>query len=91
MRMHYAILAVITIALAESIMWFAAYLDMNESGEPYCCPVPPTVVAAMSLELLRRTVSRALLLVLCLGWGTVTPALKAKDVSVRNSGPSCVC
>lgn len=39
------------------------------AGKPYCCPYPGTVILAMIMEVLRRTTSRFLLLMICLGFG----------------------
>ncbi|KAJ1459928.1 lung seven transmembrane receptor-domain-containing protein [Pelagophyceae sp. CCMP2097] len=77
--LHGAILAVSLLASAEAVTWFAAYLSLNVTGEPLCCPFAPHVVAAMSLEMLRRTASRVLLLVVSLGFGLVRPSLSIKE------------
>lgn len=78
-RVQYFILAVVLIAALESAVSFASYVDMNERGEPYCCPFPDLVVTAMVLEVLRRTLSRALLLLICLGFGVVRTSLTVKE------------
>ena len=48
---------------------------MNLRGTPYCCPFPVLVEVAMIVESFRRTLSRALLLVLCLGYGVARPSV----------------
>jgi hypothetical protein len=75
LRLHYAILSVLVIATAESLSWFLAFSHMNTRGTPYCCPFPAVVVSAMVFELVQKTVSRALLLLICLGYGIARPSL----------------
>jgi hypothetical protein len=71
--LHSAILAVFFIATLEATVWFAAYTHINSTGQPYCCPFPGVVAAGMILEALRSTLSRAVLLCVCLGYGVVRP------------------
>lgn len=80
MLVHYSIMSVVVVAFAESLTWFIAYEDMNMGGQPYCCPFPRAVVAAMAFKMLRRTLSRTLLLVVCLGYGIARPALTTREV-----------
>ena len=61
---------------------FGAYLFLNTSGTPLCCPFPSPVVAAMVLEMLRRTTSRVLLLLVSLGFGLVRPSLELKEIAL---------
>lgn len=42
---------------------------LSAAGNPYCCPYPGSVIVAMIMEVLRRTTSRFLLLMICLGYG----------------------
>ena len=78
--LHTGIVIVQLIALVEFVVWFSAYLVINESGLPYCCPFPKEVVAALILQVFRQTVSRVLLLVVCLGYGIVRPRLLPVEV-----------
>ena len=80
MLVHYSIMSVVVVAFAESLTWFIAYEGMNMGGQPYCCPFPRAVVAAMVFKMLRRTLSRTLLLVVCLGYGIARPALTMREV-----------
>mmetsp|Transcript_19321 Transcript_19321/g.27777 ORF Transcript_19321/g.27777 Transcript_19321/m.27777 type:complete len:508 (-) Transcript_19321:109-1632(-) len=73
--LHKAIFGVLLVAAAEACMWFAAYLTINLTGHPYCCPFPPVVVAALIMQIFRQTLSRTLLLVVSLGYGIVRPKL----------------
>jgi hypothetical protein len=66
-------------ALAEATLWYATYQSLNLSGQPYCCPFPPTVVGSLVLQIFRQTFSRTLLLVVCLGYGIVRPKLMAAE------------
>jgi hypothetical protein len=73
--LHTGIVFVLFIALVEFSVWFGAYLAINDSGLPYCCPFPKEVVAALILQVFRQTLSRVLLLVVSLGYGIVRPRL----------------
>ncbi len=73
--LHKATLAVFLVAFIEAASWFIAYQTINETGTPYCCPFPTTVVIALVLQVFRATFSRMLLLVVCLGYGIVRPRL----------------
>jgi hypothetical protein len=73
--LHKATLIVFIIAFVEAASWFVAYQTINETGTPYCCPFPTTVVVALVLQVFRQTFSRMLLLVVCLGYGIVRPRL----------------
>jgi hypothetical protein len=73
--LHHAVLGVLTVAAAEFALWFVAYVLMNESGMPYCCPFPAKVVGALVLQIFRQSFSRVLLLVVALGYGIVRPRL----------------
>ncbi|CAM9630421.1 unnamed protein product, partial [Phaeothamnion confervicola] len=69
LRLHWAMLGVLVLAAFESLSWLIAYRAMNDSGHPYCCPFPQEVVVATTMEVLRKTSSRLLLLLVCLGYG----------------------
>jgi len=77
--LHGAILVATGVACAEAGVWFASYLAMNATGQPLCCPFPKHVIAAMSLEFLRRTLTRVLLLVVSLGYGLVRDRLTGRE------------
>lgn len=76
LRLHYAILGVLVVATAEALSWFLAFSHMNSQGTPYCCPFPAVVISAMVFELIQKTASRALLLLICLGYGIARPSLQ---------------
>jgi len=48
--LNYAIMTVVLLATVESATWFGAYEQLNGSGEPYCCPFPSVVIAALVLQ-----------------------------------------
>ena len=77
--LHGAILFVLGVAILEATMWFAAYAELNRTGQPYCCPFPKIVAASLIFSVLRRTTTRALLLVVCLGYGIVRPKLQSSE------------
>lgn len=76
---HKAVLVVFLISLAEATMWNAAYLTINKSGQPLCCPFPPTVIGALILQIFRQTASRTLLIIVALGYGIVRPKLMPSE------------
>ena len=80
MIVHYSVMVVVVVAFAEATAWFIAYEGMNASGQPYCCPFPKTVVIAMLLKMLRRSLSRTLLLVLCMGYGITRDSLTKREI-----------
>ena len=67
--LHVFALLVLLVALLESTVTYAAYQILNLTGQPYCCPFPKIVIASLLLEVIRQTVARVLLLVVCLGYG----------------------
>jgi hypothetical protein len=67
--LHYALLSVSLLAWLESAVWTFAFFSLNDSGSPYCCPYPISVVLSLSLQVLRQTLSRATLLLVSLGYG----------------------
>lgn len=80
LMVHKMILGVIILATLEAGTWWAAYSHMNQTGEPYCCPYPATVVLAMVMEILRRTTSRFMLLMICLGYGITRVSLEKREM-----------
>jgi hypothetical protein len=74
-NLHKAVLVVFLFAVAESTCWYAAYQTINLTGQPYCCPFPATVVAALVLQIFRQSFARILLLIVSLGYGIVRPKL----------------
>jgi hypothetical protein len=78
--LQYGILVVLILGTIESSAWQYAYNEMNLTGEPSCCPFPKALVAAVLLEMVRKTVSRILLLVVSLGLGMVRPELQRREV-----------
>ena len=64
------------IGLVETAAWFFAYLGMNGSGEPNCCPVRRDIKFAIVASVAKETLSRVLLLYVCLGAGVVRETLE---------------
>lgn len=79
LAVHKAVMTVYLFALTESILWFAVYQTLNQTGEPYCCPFPPLVTGSLVLMVFRQTLSRALLLVVALGYSIVRPGLSVVE------------
>jgi len=78
---HFAITLVVGVATLDAALSLGAYVDMNREGNPFCCPLPVALAASMVCEQLRGTLSRALVLLLCMGWGTARPLLTMKELS----------
>ncbi|CAM9344547.1 unnamed protein product, partial [Heterosigma akashiwo] len=78
LRVHYGIALVLAVATLEATSWFATYELSNRTGTPFCCPMPPSLVTSIVLENLRKTATRALVLLISLGWGVATPTLPRK-------------
>ena len=81
LTVHKMILGVMVLATLEAATWWAAYSYMNRTGKPYCCPYPATVVLAMTMEILRRTTSRFMLLMICLGYGITRISLEKREMT----------
>lgn len=76
---HYGIMLVFIVAFTESLAWFVAYGILNETGTPYCCPFSYEVILALTMQVLRQTVSRTLLLCITLGLGIIRPTLTLSE------------
>lgn len=80
LTVHKMILGVIVLSSLEASTWLAAYSYMNRTGRPYCCPYPAVVVLAMVMEVVRRTTSRFMLLMICLGYGITRMQLEKREL-----------
>lgn len=80
LAVHKMILGVMILATLEAGTWWAAYSHMNRTGNPYCCPYPAPVILAMVMEVLRRTTSRFMLLMICLGYGITRISLEKREL-----------
>lgn len=79
LALHNGFLLVFLFAFIEAMLWFASYETLNITGVPYCCPFPPLVVASLVMQVVRQTLSRSILLVVCLGYGIVRPKLMSAE------------
>lgn len=77
---HKMVIAVVVLGAFEALSWLVAYTFMNTTGKPSCCPYPGTVILAMTMMVLRQTVSRFLLLVICLGYGITRVRLEKREI-----------
>jgi hypothetical protein len=75
MTLHTVLLSFLFLTAVESLFWYATYQWLNNTGTPYCCPYPPLVITSIVFQILRQTCTRALLLLICLGYGIVRPRL----------------
>jgi hypothetical protein len=80
--LQWAILGVMALGLAESAAWLLTNARMNASGAPACCPLRGDIVVSFVLQTLKQTVSRVLLLAVCLGFGVVRPRLSTQQTLV---------
>ncbi|KAJ8614135.1 hypothetical protein CTAYLR_004649 [Chrysophaeum taylorii] len=81
LKVHLAILATAAVAAADAGTYCASYLIQNYEGVPPCCPFTPSFTAALALELVQRTGSRVLLLVICSGLGLVRSTLASYELA----------
>ncbi|CBJ28368.1 G-protein coupled receptor [Ectocarpus siliculosus] len=77
---HKMIIGVIVLSTLEASTWWGAYSYVNATGRPYCCPYPGVVVLAMLMEVVRRTTSRFMLLMICLGYGITRVQLERREM-----------
>jgi hypothetical protein len=78
--LNYATLALAIIGMVECALYFALYLWKNATGIPTWPPTPLQWVAAFT-GVLKRDISRLLLLVVALGYGVTKPKLPNKTVA----------
>ena len=77
--LQYVLFGVVTTGLVEVLVWFSMYLDLNFTGKALCCPLHSFATAAVVLNVFKRTVSRCLLVAVCLGFGVVRPKLSWRN------------
>lgn len=75
LNLHHWLLLVLSLAVIESALWCSSFFLLNTNGTPYCCPYPAIVKASLIFQVLRQTLSRTALLLVCLGYGIVRPKL----------------
>ena len=79
--LQYVLFGVVATGLIEVLVWFSMYLDLNFTGKPLCCPLHSFATVAVVLNVFKRTVSRCLLVAVCLGFGVVRPKLSCRTTS----------
>jgi hypothetical protein len=83
LRLQIAVLAVIAAGVLETATWLGVYVSKNASGIPTpcsdVCPTTPDYLFAVLLSVLKRSVSRAGLLAVALGYGVVHPVLERRQ------------
>jgi len=71
MQIHHAISSVVSLGMIETCVWYYDYSNFNTTGyRPYFVTIFAVIVSA-----LRKAVSRALVLVVSMGYGVVRPTL----------------
>jgi hypothetical protein len=73
--LQWCLFGLIVLGFVEACGWLLLYLQLNYSGVPVCCPLYSGAVAAVVINVVKRAVSRCLLLSVCLGFGVVRPVL----------------
>jgi len=80
--LQYCIFGVITLGIVEAATYLFMYRSKNESGIPTPCADcgNPTsdYLAAVSMSVIKRAVSRAVLLAVAMGFGVVHPSLSRR-------------
>ena len=69
----------LVVCAVSAILWCVAFITINRTGHPYCCPFPPIVSAAQLVQIVRQTLARVLLLVVSLGYGIIRPKLQRME------------
>ena len=77
--LHSGILAACVVAVVDGVVSLAAYAMINASGQPDCCPYASPIIATLTVQIFRQTVSRVLLLVVALGYGIARPSLSRNE------------
>lgn len=70
-HLHYHITAVIALGMCEMALWYYEYSNFNSTGTR---PMDVTLWA-VTFTAVKKTLSRLLLLVVCMGYGVVKPTL----------------
>lgn len=84
--LQYCVQGVLVFSIIEAALWFFMYKSKNESGIPTPCSdcgsPSSDYLAAVVLSVLKRAVSRALILAVALGFGVVYPSLSRKVTAI---------
>lgn len=73
--LHIGILLLFLVSLVDSITSLSAYLAINSSGTPDCCPYASPIITSLTISIFRQCTSRILLLVIALGYGIARATL----------------
>lgn len=76
LTLHKGVFVTLVVCAVSAALWCAAFITINSTGHPYCCPFPPIVSAAQLVQILRQTLARLLLLLVSLGYGIIRPKLQ---------------
>ncbi|CAI0459221.1 unnamed protein product [Linum tenue] len=81
-QLHFHITAVIGLGMCEMALWYFEYANFNSNGSR------PALITfwAVTFSVVKKTVSRLLLLVVSMGYGVVRPTLGALTLKVRLLG-----
>jgi len=71
LQLQHYVTVVIFLGLFETLTWYFDYRNFNQSGTR---PVGPVIVGVL-LSSFKRTLSRLLVLIVCMGYGVMKPAL----------------
>lgn len=74
-KFNVAMVVLITISLIENICWFIVYNNANTEGSYFCCPVLPMIWVSTTINVVKRTMIRVLMLVLVMGLGVTKSEL----------------
>ena len=80
--LQWAIFAVMALGMVETAAWFFTNVRMNFTGHPSCCPMRSDLVVSWIVQTVKQTVSRLLLLSVCMGFGVVRPRLSKRLTTV---------
>eukprot|EP00656_Telonema_subtile_P039314 TRINITY_DN4443_c0_g1_i4.p1 TRINITY_DN4443_c0_g1~~TRINITY_DN4443_c0_g1_i4.p1 ORF type:complete len:433 (-),score=117.64 TRINITY_DN4443_c0_g1_i4:160-1458(-) len=75
------------LSAVEAIAWFAFLMHLNDSGHPMCCPLSGPGHLVIGLTVVKHVLSRALLTLVCLGFGVVRQTISRKELALL----LCLC
>ena len=75
LTLHHCVMTVVVLGLLEVLVNAAVYWSKNATGVPLCCPITSGVIVSTSLSVVKKALSRWLLLAVAMGFGVVVSSL----------------
>lgn len=68
------------LTILEAVTWFGFLMDINKTGEPICCPIASAAMFAIACTVIKRLVSRVLILIVSIGYGVVRQVITRNEL-----------